>query len=72
MQRIGIAVFGGYDTHAEQNRRLDLLLEELNQTVVAFYKDLTRCGNDKRVLTFTFSEFGRRVGENYSGGTATG
>ena len=68
----GIAVFGGYDTHAEQLRRLDLLLSELSETITAFYKDLSRCSNADRVLTFTFSEFGRRVPENYSGGTDHG
>jgi uncharacterized protein (DUF1501 family) len=68
----GIAVFGGYDTHADQVRRIGVLLDELSQTVAAFYKDLARCGNAKRVMTFTFSEFGRRVQENYSGGTDHG
>lgn len=68
----GIAVFGGYDTHADQPRRLPQLLEELNDTIAAFYKDLARCGNAKRVLTFTYSEFGRRAAENYSGGTDHG
>ncbi len=68
----GIAVFGGYDTHVDQVRRLDLLLDELSRTISAFYKDLARCRNADRVLTFTFSEFGRRVPENYSGGTDHG
>lgn len=68
----GIAIFGGYDTHADQPRRLPQLLEELDQTVSAFYRDLARCRNDRRVLTFTYSEFGRRVAENYSGGTDHG
>jgi uncharacterized protein (DUF1501 family) len=68
----GIAVFGGYDTHADQLGRLNALLEELSESVAAFYKDLARCGNDKRVLTFTYSEFGRRVHENFSGGTDHG
>jgi uncharacterized protein (DUF1501 family) len=68
----GIAVFGGYDTHADQPRRLSQLLEELSQTMTAFYRDLDRCGNGKRVLTFSYSEFGRRVSENFSGGTDHG
>jgi uncharacterized protein (DUF1501 family) len=68
----GIAVFGGYDTHAEQLRRLDQLLGELDQTLTAFYRDLDRQRNGNRVLTFTFSEFGRRVEENFSGGTDHG
>lgn len=68
----GIAVFGGYDTHADQLGRLSALLDELSESVAAFYKDLARCGNDRRVLTFTYSEFGRRVQENFSGGTDHG
>lgn len=68
----GIAVFGGYDTHADQVRRLDGLLGELDQSLSAFYEDLARCGNENRVLTYTFSEFGRRVQENFSGGTDHG
>ncbi|MCC6420949.1 MAG: DUF1501 domain-containing protein [Gemmataceae bacterium] len=68
----GIAVFGGYDTHAEQRPRHDRLMTELCDSVCAFYRDLRRQGNADRVLTFTFSEFGRRVPENYSGGTDHG
>jgi uncharacterized protein (DUF1501 family) len=68
----GIAIFGGYDTHADQPRRLWQLLDELDGTVGAFYEDLARCGNAKRVLTYTYSEFGRRAAENYSGGTDHG
>jgi uncharacterized protein (DUF1501 family) len=68
----GTAVFGGYDTHAEQRPRHDRLMDELCRSVSAFYKDLARAGNAGRVLTFTFSEFGRRVAENYSGGTDHG
>ncbi len=68
----GIAVFGGYDTHADQPRRLSQLLDELDNTVGAFYEDLARGGNADRVLTYTYSEFGRRAAENYSGGTDHG
>lgn len=68
----GIAVFGGFDTHADQPRRLTVLLDELDATVGAFYEDLARCGNADRVLTYTYSEFGRRAAENYSGGTDHG
>jgi uncharacterized protein (DUF1501 family) len=68
----GIAQFGGYDTHADQRRRHDELMTELCGSVAAFQKDLARQGNAERVLTFTFSEFGRRVKENFSGGTDHG
>jgi uncharacterized protein (DUF1501 family) len=68
----GIAVFGGYDTHADQKGRLEALLGELSQTVAAFYQDLERASNAQRVLTLTFAEFGRRTKENFSGGTDHG
>jgi len=35
-------------------------------------KDLKSQGNDKKVVVMTFSEFGRRVSENASGGTDHG
>jgi uncharacterized protein (DUF1501 family) len=38
----------------------------------AFYDDLAAHGNDKKVLTMTFSEFGRRLEENASKGTDHG
>ncbi len=62
----------GYDTHAGQRSRHDRLMTDLNAAVVAFQKDLARQGNAKRVLTITFSEFGRRVPENGSQGTDHG
>ncbi len=68
----GIAQFGGYDTHAEQKPRHAALMTELCQSVRAFYHDLKEQGNAERVLTFSFSEFGRRVKENYSSGTDHG
>lgn len=68
----GIAQFGGYDTHADQRRRHDELMNELCASVMAFQQDLARQGNAERVLTFTFSEFGRRAKENFSGGTDHG
>ncbi|MBM3999635.1 MAG: DUF1501 domain-containing protein [Planctomycetes bacterium] len=68
----GIAVFGGYDTHVDQPRRHGQLMDELCQSVCAFQKDLAAQGNADRVLTFTFSEFGRRAKENFSGGTDHG
>lgn len=62
----------GYDTHAGQRQRHDRLMADLNAAVTAFQNDLARHGNANRVLTMTFSEFGRRVEENGSGGTDHG
>ena len=64
---------GRFDTHTTQKATQDRLLAELSRTPSrAFYADLAAHGNDKRVLTMTFCEFGRRVGENASRGTDHG
>ena len=63
---------GSFDTHINQKAVQDRLLGELASAISAFYDDLSAHGNDKRVLTMTFSEFGRRVGENASRGTDHG
>ena len=63
---------GGYDTHSNQTGAHDRLLRELGDSVKAFVDDLKAQGNLDRVLLMTFSEFGRRVAENASGGTDHG
>jgi len=63
---------GGYDTHSDQVNDQTKLLSELAEAVSAFYQDMHQQRNDKRVLSFTFSEFGRRVAQNGSGGTDHG
>jgi uncharacterized protein (DUF1501 family) len=63
---------GSFDTHINQKAVQDRLLGELSDALKAFYDDLAAHGNDKRVLTMTFSEFGRRIAENASRGTDHG
>jgi uncharacterized protein (DUF1501 family) len=63
---------GSFDTHVSQKATQDRLLAEFSDAVKAFYDDLAAHGNDKRVLTMTFSEFGRRIEENGSRGTDHG
>jgi len=63
---------GGYDTHANQLADQAELLGDLSSAVAAFYQDLEQQRNIDRVLSFAFSEFGRRVAENASGGTDHG
>lgn len=70
--RVYHTVHGGYDTHEGQRPRHDRLMAELNDAVAAFQKDLAAHGHDRRVLTFTVSEFGRRLQENGSEGTDHG
>ncbi|GAT31945.1 hypothetical protein TSACC_2340 [Terrimicrobium sacchariphilum] len=63
---------GGYDTHSGQLGSHDRLLGELDSSLGAFVADLKAQGNLDRVTIMTFSEFGRRVAENASGGTDHG
>ncbi len=63
---------GSFDTHINQKATQDRLLQQLADGIRAFYDDLSAHGNDKRVLTMTFSEFGRRIEENASRGTDHG
>ena len=63
---------GGYDTHTGQANAHDRLLREMGDAVSAFLADLKAQGNLGRVTLMTFSEFGRRVRENASGGTDHG
>ena len=70
--RVFLVSLGGFDTHAEQADRHTYLLSQLSETLSAFYDDLGLSGDDDRVLTLTFSEFGRRIEENGSAGTDHG
>lgn len=73
--RVYYATHGGFDTHAGQggaNGRHANLLRQFGSAVRAFYADLGKQDNASRVLTTSFSEFGRRVAQNASGGTDHG
>ncbi len=70
--RVYYVSLGGFDTHAGQRGRHDQLMREFANGVAAFMADLKQQGNDERVAVMTFSEFGRRVKENASGGTDHG
>ncbi len=63
---------GSFDTHVTQKQTQERLLGDFANAISAFYQDLAAHGNDKRVLTMTFSEFGRRAAENASRGTDHG
>ncbi|MEO6846686.1 MAG: DUF1501 domain-containing protein [Chthoniobacterales bacterium] len=63
---------GGYDTHSGQQGTHDRLMGDLDGALCAFVEDLKKQGNLGRVVIMTFSEFGRRMEENASGGTDHG
>ena len=83
---IGVTVFytrtAGFDTHANQalggnpvqgfHGGPGGLLDNLSQSVKAFYDDMVEMGRDKDVVIFTWSEFGRRLRDNGSNGTDHG
>jgi uncharacterized protein (DUF1501 family) len=70
--RVYYVSHGGFDTHRNQGQSHQRLLGEMDSALKAFFSDLKEQGNDKRVTVMTFSEFGRRVAENASGGTDHG
>ena len=61
-----------FRSHTGQANAHERLLREMGDAVAAFLKDLQTQGNLGRVTLMTFSEFGRRVQENASGGTDHG
>lgn len=70
--RIYYVNLGGFDTHAGQKNRHYKLLQQYSSGLAAFCKELEKNGLLKDTLVLTFSEFGRRVGQNASGGTDHG
>jgi len=78
---IGTRVFyvttGGFDTHSAQNVNTpngaySNLMGTLNDGLLAFHNDLKAQGLLDDTLVLSFSEFGRRISENGSGGTDHG
>ena len=77
--RIYLVSMGGFDTHAKQTDGADTtvgthakLLSRLSEAVHAFMDDLAYLQVSHRVAGMTFSEFGRRIRSNASGGTDHG
>ena len=63
---------GSFDTHINQGAQQHRLFSDMNGAVKSFVKDLKANNRFDDVLLFTFSEFGRRVSQNASGGTDHG
>jgi uncharacterized protein (DUF1501 family) len=74
--RGGVPVFhlthGSFDTHRGQLGAHANLLKQLADGLVALRAGLVEAGAWERTLIVTYSEFGRRVRENQSGGTDHG
>ncbi|MEB8346547.1 DUF1501 domain-containing protein [Flavobacteriaceae bacterium KMM 6898] len=63
---------GGFDTHGNQPLAHERLMTNLSVAIDNFYDDLGFTQQDDKVLSMTFSEFGRRIFENGSNGTDHG
>jgi uncharacterized protein (DUF1501 family) len=63
---------GSFDTHIAQENTQKRLFTEISDAVKAFTGDLKKNNRFNDVLLMTFSEFGRRVSQNASGGTDHG
>jgi uncharacterized protein (DUF1501 family) len=63
---------GDFDTHHGQGAALERELAEVSASLAAFQADVEARGLGDRVLTFVWSEFGRRPKANQSAGTDHG
>ncbi|HJT74825.1 MAG TPA: DUF1501 domain-containing protein, partial [Chitinophaga sp.] len=63
---------GTFDTHVNQLASQQNLFKQLDEAVMAFTKELKNNNRFQDVVIMTFSEFGRRVAQNASGGTDHG
>ncbi len=77
--KVYIVSLGGFDTHANQvidgsptTGNHATLMNWLSEAIDLFQQDIEMLGIDERVLTMTFSEFGRRIRSNDSLGTDHG
>ncbi len=62
----------GFDVHGNEKTDQARLLKELADAMTAFRANLLQAGKWDQTLVMTYSEFGRRVAENGSGGTDHG
>lgn len=70
--RVYYVSLGGFDTHSSQVGQQNRLLQNYSEAVAAFIKELKANNRLDDTLVMTFSEFGRRVGQNASNGTDHG
>ena len=70
--RIVTIDWGSFDTHGGQIASQDPQLSVLSRGLAAFKADLASRGIENNVVTMVFSEFGRRIASNDSGGTDHG
>jgi uncharacterized protein (DUF1501 family) len=77
--KVYMVSIGGFDTHSKQTEDTDKttgihanLWKKVSEAINAFMDDLQYLQVSDRVMGITFSEFGRRIKSNASGGTDHG
>lgn len=77
--KVYLVNYGGFDTHSGQTNSTDTtigvhanLLNAVSESINAFQNDIKGLEIDDRVIGMTYSEFGRRIKSNASGGTDHG
>jgi uncharacterized protein (DUF1501 family) len=70
--RVYSVTLGGFDNHATEKDQHARLMAELDQGISGFLQALAGDPHAADVVVMTYSEFGRRVAENASGGTDHG
>jgi uncharacterized protein (DUF1501 family) len=69
---LGFIFVGGFDTHTTQRGTHAAMLGLVDTAIGEFFDAAKALGLSDRATVITFSDFGRRVGENASGGTDHG
>ena len=70
--RVYVVSMGGFDTHVTEKQNHAALMSQLDAGITGFVKAMAADPRGKDVVLMTFSEFGRRVAQNASGGTDHG
>jgi len=69
---IGFIQVGGFDTHTNEHGFQTAGLTNVDKAIGEFFDAATTLGIGDRVSVMTFTDFGRRVGENANAGTDHG
>lgn len=70
--RVYSVKLGGFDTHADERKTQQRLLNQLDTAVTGFLNQLASLPQSQKVVLMAYSEFGRRVAANASQGTDHG
>jgi uncharacterized protein (DUF1501 family) len=70
--RVYAVSLGGFDTHANERKTQQTLLQTVDDAVTPFLQEMRADEYGKNVVMLVYTEFGRRVGANASQGTDHG